>query len=121
MQKQVTVRVPATSANCGPGFDCLGLALTLHNEFTYRISDESFGFSLTVEGEGKDRFHASGRNMAFASFLHLWNKADEPETDRHYVVDAESGASEPGSGQQFYGHRGRDHGGRYVERRRLIR
>ena len=74
MQKQVTVRVPATSGNCGPGFDCLGLALSLYNEFTYRISDERFGFSLTVEGEGKDRFHASGRNMAFASFLHLWNK-----------------------------------------------
>lgn len=74
MQKQVTVRVPATSANCGPGFDCLGLALTLYNDFTYQISDETFGFSLAVEGEGKERFHASGRNMAFSSFLHLWNK-----------------------------------------------
>ncbi len=30
---QVTVRVPATSANLGPGFDCLGLALDLHSTF----------------------------------------------------------------------------------------
>lgn len=74
MKKSVTVRVPATSANCGPGFDSLGLALTLYNEFTYTISEEQPGFSLKVEGEGKDSFHASGRNMAFASFLTLWNK-----------------------------------------------
>ena len=74
MKKSVTVRVPATSANCGPGFDSLGLALTLYNEFTFAVSDEQSGFTLDVEGEGKDSFHASGRNMAFASFLAVWNK-----------------------------------------------
>lgn len=74
MKKSVTVRVPATSANCGPGFDSLGLALTLYNDFTFTISDETLGFSLEVEGEGKESFHASGRNMAFASFLKVWNK-----------------------------------------------
>ncbi len=74
MKKSVTVRVPATSANCGPGFDSLGLALTLYNEFTFTISDEIFGFTLEVEGEGRDSFHASGRNMAFASFLSIWNR-----------------------------------------------
>ena len=74
MKRFVTVRVPATSANCGPGFDSLGLALTLYNEFTYSISDETFGFTLQVEGEGRDSFHASGRNMAFSSFLTVWNR-----------------------------------------------
>ena len=74
MKRFVTVRVPATSANCGPGFDSLGLALTLYNEFTFSISDETFGFTLQVEGEGKDSFHASGRNMAFSSFLTVWNR-----------------------------------------------
>ena len=73
MKKSVTVRVPATSANCGPGFDTLGLALTLYNEFTFTVSDEQFGFTLQVEGEGKDSFHPSGRNMAFSSFLKIWN------------------------------------------------
>jgi homoserine kinase len=31
---KVTVRIPATSANLGPGFDCLGVALELHNRVT---------------------------------------------------------------------------------------
>ena len=31
---RITVRVPATSANLGPGFDCLGVALDLHNRVT---------------------------------------------------------------------------------------
>ena len=31
---KVTVKVPATSANLGPGFDCLGLALPIYNEIT---------------------------------------------------------------------------------------
>jgi len=81
MNKSVTVRVPATCANCGPGFDTLGLALTLYNEFTFTVTDEKFGFSLDVEGEGKDSFHASGRNMAFSSFLAVWN----PVTDHKRV------------------------------------
>ena len=35
MKKQVTVTIPATSANLGPGFDCLGLALALYNHVTF--------------------------------------------------------------------------------------
>ena len=37
MNESVTVRVPATSANLGPGFDCLGLALELFAEVTLRL------------------------------------------------------------------------------------
>lgn len=36
-QKQVTVRVPATTANLGPGFDTLGIALSLYNRITVRL------------------------------------------------------------------------------------
>src|SRR4030095_5147188 len=32
--KQVTVRVPASTSNLGPGFDCLGVALRIYNEVT---------------------------------------------------------------------------------------
>ncbi|MFN7317832.1 MAG: homoserine kinase, partial [Microcystis sp.] len=32
-----TVTVPATTANIGPGFDCLGAALTLYNQFTFTL------------------------------------------------------------------------------------
>lgn len=36
-----SIRVPATSANLGPGFDALGLALSIHNRFTVRESDRT--------------------------------------------------------------------------------
>ena len=36
----IKIKVPATSANLGPGFDCLGLALSLYNEFSFEKSDE---------------------------------------------------------------------------------
>lgn len=71
--KKVTIRVPATSANCGPGFDTLGLACTLYNEATYEIVDTK-GFQLDVTGEGSSYLKPYGRNLAFASFLRIWNK-----------------------------------------------
>jgi len=37
---RVEVTVPATSANLGPGFDCLGIALTIENRYTFLLSDE---------------------------------------------------------------------------------
>lgn len=50
----VTVRVPATSANLGPGFDCLGLALDLHDEVVVGAGDPADGDEVTVSvvGEG---------------------------------------------------------------------
>jgi homoserine kinase len=46
------VRVPATSANLGPGFDALGLALTLHDEVEAWILPA--GVSIEITGEGAD-------------------------------------------------------------------
>jgi homoserine kinase len=48
----VRVRVPATSANLGPGFDALGLALTLHDDVEARILPA--GLSIEICGEGED-------------------------------------------------------------------
>ncbi|MEW6308059.1 MAG: homoserine kinase [Bacillota bacterium] len=42
-----TVRAPATSANLGPGFDCLGLALSLHNTVTVTPGGDTLSLSLT--------------------------------------------------------------------------
>lgn len=47
----VLVRVPATSANLGPGFDALGLALDLHDEVVARVIGER-GVRIEVAGEG---------------------------------------------------------------------
>ncbi len=65
----VRVTVPATSANLGPGFDCLGLALSLRDELTARVVDGPL--SIAVSGEGAtevplDETHLVVRAMAAA-------------------------------------------------------
>ena len=57
---KVHVRVPASSANLGPGFDSLGLALALYNEVT---AEEADGVRVAVEGEGAGRLAANERNV----------------------------------------------------------
>lgn len=39
MDNSVRVRVPATSANLGPGYDCIGLALDLWDEVSVEVLD----------------------------------------------------------------------------------
>ena len=48
----VGVRVPATSANLGPGFDALGLALSLHDELEAQVLPKAGPPVIEVEGEG---------------------------------------------------------------------
>lgn len=62
---RVRVRVPATSANLGPGFDAFGLALGLYDEVEAEVADD--GVEVTVEGEGA---------------------ADLPRDERHLVATA---------------------------------
>ena len=49
----LTVRVPATSANLGPGFDCMGIALDLWNTFELHTAQQP-GITVEIHGEGKD-------------------------------------------------------------------
>ena len=57
---RIHVSVPATSANLGPGFDTLGLALTLYNEVG---ASEAEGVSVAIEGEGATRLPRSADNV----------------------------------------------------------
>lgn len=54
--------MPATSANLGPGFDCLGLALDIYNTVTIRSGDS---FEIEVAGEGESELPRDGRNVAY--------------------------------------------------------
>lgn len=47
------VRVPATSANLGPGFDCLGLALQLYDEVTVDVIDAGLDIDVVGGGAGE--------------------------------------------------------------------
>jgi homoserine kinase len=57
----VRVRVPATSANLGPGFDALGLALTLHDDVDAWIC--ASGLSIEISGEGADLAEAGEEHL----------------------------------------------------------
>lgn len=57
----VRVRVPATSANLGPGFDALGLALSLYDDVVVRVADE--GLFVDVAGEGADTIPRTRRHL----------------------------------------------------------
>lgn len=58
MRERVTVRVPATTANMGPGFDCLAMALNIWNTVTVEVG--SSGFS--IKGFGRGPSCASGKD-----------------------------------------------------------
>ena len=56
------VQVPATSANLGPGFDCLGLALTMFDRYIAQVQDEP-GVDVDVTGEGADDVARNDKNL----------------------------------------------------------
>jgi len=61
----VRVRVPASTANLGAGFDTLGMALGLYNEIEVERGDDGDGMRLAIEGEGAERLQALGaQNLA---------------------------------------------------------
>jgi homoserine kinase len=56
------VQVPATSANLGPGFDCLGLALSMFDRYIAQVQDEP-GIDVDVTGEGADDVSRNEKNL----------------------------------------------------------
>lgn len=72
MLSKVTVSVPATTANLGPGFDCLGLALDLCNQVTF----VEVGSSITVEvsGEGADTLPVDSSNLVVQAAERLFDR-----------------------------------------------
>lgn len=63
----VTVSVPASSANLGPGFDCLGVALPLR--LTVRVERRPGPLSVALAGEGADTLPADRTNLLVATLL----------------------------------------------------
>ncbi|MBV9450357.1 MAG: homoserine kinase [Streptosporangiaceae bacterium] len=60
---RVHVRVPATSANLGPGFDALGLALDLHDDVEAWITDSGLTIEVTGEGESQNLAEAGEKHL----------------------------------------------------------
>lgn len=59
-RNKVTVRVPATSANMGPGYDCLGMAVDLWSEITVERAEK---FEIIASGDGADQMPLDETNL----------------------------------------------------------
>ena len=65
--EQITVRVPASTSNLGPGFDCLGVALRIYNTVTIaRSSASRQHLHPRIVSEAADRFFNQARRRAFS-------------------------------------------------------
>ena len=62
------VYVPATSANIGPGYDCLGLCLDLFNKFTFEELESGLFF------EGCEEEFANEDNLVYKTMLFFYDK-----------------------------------------------
>lgn len=69
----VTVSVPATTANLGPGFDCIGAALTLYNCFRFTSLDAgSAPLSMQVRGSEADKVKTDRSNLVYQAFVKFY-------------------------------------------------
>ena len=73
MIDNIVVKVPATSANMGPGFDSLGIALDVWNEV--RISKGPF--SIKIDGIGEEELPKDSSNLVYKSFCKVFEEIDE--------------------------------------------
>ena len=63
------ITVPATTANMGSGFDCIGAALSLYNHFTFHpLSEAGETLKITVTGTEADKVGTDEGNLVYQSF-----------------------------------------------------
>ncbi|MDI6716117.1 MAG: homoserine kinase [Actinomycetota bacterium] len=70
----IRVIVPATTANLGPGFDVLGLAINLYNEFWFEELES--GLKIEILDGGNDKLPLGEENLAFISAKRLFDKVN---------------------------------------------
>ena len=63
--QQITVRVPASTSNLGPGFDCLGIALRIYNTITIARDALHGQLHPAIVSEAADRFFKQARRRPF--------------------------------------------------------
>lgn len=73
-----TVKVPATTANIGPGFDCLGAALTLYNQFTFSSLSDGEALKITVAGAEASRVSRDSSNLVYQAFCKFFDRIGKP-------------------------------------------
>jgi len=71
------IRTPGSTANLGPGFDALGLALSIYNHLNIQTQTSS-GLQITIEGEGKDLLTTDETNLFYQAAQFTAQKLGKP-------------------------------------------
>jgi homoserine kinase len=71
----IRVRTPATTANLGAGFDCIGAALTIYNQATFSPADT---LEIAVVGEEAAKVETTDTNLIYRAFAYLFGKLNQP-------------------------------------------
>ena len=77
-ERTIRVRVPGTSANCGPGFDSLGLACDIYNDLELTLTTDP-GLEISMSGEGAENIPCDERNICWQSVQLLLERAGVTE------------------------------------------
>jgi homoserine kinase len=73
-----TVTVPATTANLGPGFDCIGAALTLYNEFQFtRLESTPEALVINAIGEEYQKVTTDDSNLVYQAFVKFYQHLEQ--------------------------------------------
>ena len=87
MSESFQVSVPATTANIGPGFDCLGAALTRYNRFTFTSNPEASPLQIEVTGAESDRVPTDTSNLVYVAFCECFRHLDRPVPPVQLKID----------------------------------
>jgi homoserine kinase len=88
MPSTVTVTVPATTANLGPGFDCIGAALSLYNQFEFTILPPLSEKQLVIEATGTEasRVATDESNLAYQAFAKFYRQLQMAPPPLHLAI-----------------------------------
>ncbi|MBR1396689.1 MAG: homoserine kinase [Selenomonadaceae bacterium] len=85
----IRVRVPGTSANCGPGFDCIGLACTIYNDLQLTLLKEP-KLIIETKGEGADNIPSDDRNIVWRSIQTLLERVGADNEYKGAIIRMEN-------------------------------
>jgi len=88
MSNPLTIQVPATTANIGPGFDCIGAALSLYNRFQFTPLPDSASGCLSVQatGHGADQLPRDAKNLVYQAFVATYQLLGQPPPAIHLNI-----------------------------------
>ena len=85
--RQVNISVPATTANLGVGFDCIGAALTMANRFQFTVVDTDIKLKITVKGKEAFKVNTDEKNLIYQSLIKLYQNIGQTPPNLEIKVE----------------------------------